>query len=128
MIDSVPPWWILSYVWLAGATLILIGVAFIVRRQRATHPHTARLLLIAAGFSAIHILTSLVRQFDPFAVGKIHYHDDGSLDFTSPATWQMLVMQWIYIAGEIAAWSLIAWAMLMRPDERAKRRPESAES
>lgn len=115
MSQTVPPWWILSYVSLAGATLIPICVAFIVRRQRAIHPRSARLLLFAAGLSAIPVLTSLVRQFDPFAVGMRIYHDDGSLDFTSSATWQMLVMQWIYIASEIVAWSLIAWAILTQP-------------
>lgn len=113
-LSNLPAWneWAMS---LGGRAVVLLGVWFIILRCRKRHPRAARLFLAALGLKGIVFLASFVLLADPFAVRGVGWRD-GNPDFYHPAMVQWMILQAVSTVDQIAFWSLIAWAILMRPD------------
>ena len=109
------PAWGWSAMSLGGRGVVLVGVLFIVLRCRRHRPRAARLFLAALGLRGIVSLASVVILANPFAVRAVEWQG-GIPDFSHPAMVQWMIIQAISTGDQIAFWSLIAWAILRRPD------------
>lgn len=115
------PWWILSVVWLAGSAAIWGTVLLFALRFRAGRPKAASLVLIALGIEGFQWIVALGETVvSAFWTDAFTFSGD-QLDWTNSYLVYNVLMQLVHALGDIAVWSLLAWAALMQPDER--RRP-----
>jgi hypothetical protein len=103
MNHSIPPWWMLSILGAAGSAALWTTVLIVTLRRLTLRPFAARLVLTALIIETIPWLYSLARVIDPAIVAPLQ-----------------LGTQLPYLANallEVGIWSLLAWAVLMRPQD-----------
>lgn len=111
------------------AVLVPTAIAYVAWRNCAKRPIAARLFIVAAFFLFLQIGVGVVEQL----MGVNYWFE--LLDFSDPSDlnlvnsvgdelnpgslgWRRMIAGQVVLSGfDIAAWSLIAWAVLMRPDE-----------
>ncbi len=116
-------WWITLSIRLIGSVAVLAVVALILRRQSEQRPLASRWLFAAICFQGLGLFASVAQLVDLLWTEPQRLTLDDKFSLMNPAVLKSLAFQVFYAGCSIAAWSCIAWAVLMRPDDIPRSEP-----
>lgn len=98
--------------------VIVMAVAvWIAWQNRQRRPLAATLFLIAVLLSLLDVVLRFLEGSHMVLIATPLTFSSGLPDLSSLATWMFLTWQAIKCGLRIASWSLLAWAILMRPND-----------
>lgn len=120
MFEEIPA--VIYDIYVALGVGVLIAAAIVCWMKRKTSPRTAWLLLAALGLRLVRAAMDFAESYVFFEL-PISFNDGwaGLPDLSDPGAFIYLAWEIATAALNLASWSLIAWAILSRPDEGRQR-------